>query len=497
MKKWLRRFAKLVVGLLVLLVLFIAEENVRGRILLAAYKRELRATGEILTLAELGLTNTPAPPDAATVELLAAAKKLPDWNPNNRWEAQTLRFMRPVISGAATFSWQAPISEERLVNNRWVKNTWPVVVEQLRSNAPTLSAAMEALRRNPRSVPYGFLHDPVFAWEQRDKLLLWLMWVTANNLREGNVDGAMETTLALARLGRTFQAVHSGYHRRFAQIGLEATWEWLQSGATNDVQLSTLQDIWSKSSIVPGLAKQSEAYRTYNLEEIEAQTWGARHRDPIFSVFDFRLPAGFTLWHLAGRYFDGHTFLMLSQEELRCERAVAQSRRWNSWQDAPRPRWSMFGLWFWAMPFSQNELWRYGSFLHERMLRVFEFETQREMTVAAIALQRFRLRHGRWPEKLEELSPEFLSVLPRDWMDGEPLRYRRNANDTFTLYSIGEDLRDDGGDPTNVPNWNFDAHPLPMWTGRDAVWPCVATDEDVAALKSAAAAMKTRHAADH
>jgi hypothetical protein len=76
-------------------------------------------------------------------------------------------------------------------------------------------------------------------------------------------------------------------------------------------------------------------------------------------------------------------------------------------------------------------------------------------------------------------------------MDGQPLRYRRNANDTFTLYSVGEDLRDDGGDPSPVPVKRFDKSP--MWMGRDAVWPCVATDENVAALKRAAVAKGKHH----
>jgi hypothetical protein len=131
-------------------------------------------------------------------------------------------------------------------------------------------------------------------------------------------------------------------------------------------------------------------------------------------------------------------------------------------------------------------------YFSEHMLRTFEFETQREMTVAAIALQRFRLRYGRWPEKLEQLMPELLVAVPRDWMDGHSLRYHRNANDTFTLCSVGEDLRDDGGDLSYVEVGGFDKNPLPMWTARDAVWPCVATDENVAALKRATAARQER-----
>jgi len=275
------------------------------------------------------------------------------------------------------------------------------------------------------------------------------------------------------------------------QHGLDATWELLQSGATNDEQLSALQEIWLNGAIVPDLAKHSEAYRAWNLERLEAQTWEAFHYNNNASDTTDRLelqgvsPLGAALWYLAGRYFDEYGVLVFSQEGLRRERTAAQTRRWDSFQKESGVVLPWLGPWPPVMLFSSE--WSYPG----HMLRLFEFETQREMTVAAIALQRFRLRHGRWPEKLEDLVPEFLPVLPRDWMDGQPLRYRRNANDTFTLYSVGEDLRDDGGDPSPVPVKRFDKSP--MWMGRDAVWPCVATDENVAALKRAAVAKGKHH----
>lgn len=265
MKKWLRRLGKLCAWLLLILVFLLVEENIRGRVLVATYKHHLRAQGEKLTLAELGLTNAPAPPDAATVDLLAAAAKLPQWFPGERYSSDVLRFMRPVISGAATFSWQVPISN--------VPNVWPATVAQLDSNAPTLSSAMDALRRNPRGVPYGFMYDPVFAYTERKRLLHWWMWATANDLREGELDRAGETILAMERLGRTFHPHHLGYYVRFMQPGLNATWELLQSGATNDQQLTAMQDIWARGAVVPDLASSSRAYYAYQLDNIEATTW--------------------------------------------------------------------------------------------------------------------------------------------------------------------------------------------------------------------------------
>src|SRR5256885_15415923 len=57
LRKVLRWTLRAMLALAILLVLFILEENIRGRILLARYKAELRAKGEKLTLSELGLAS--------------------------------------------------------------------------------------------------------------------------------------------------------------------------------------------------------------------------------------------------------------------------------------------------------------------------------------------------------------------------------------------------------------------------------------------------------
>lgn len=51
-------------------------------------------------------------------------------------------------------------------------------------------------------------------------------------------------------------------------------------------------------------------------------------------------------------------------------------------------------------------------------------------------------------------------------MSAKPLRYRLNADGSFTLYSVGEDGRDDGGDPNSASGTNK----FGLWEGRDAVW---------------------------
>jgi hypothetical protein len=63
----------------------------------------------------------------------------------------------------------------------------------------------------------------------------------------------------------------------------------------------------------------------------------------------------------------------------------------------------------------------------------------------AIALERFRLAHGEFPESLDAVAAQFPDGIPHDIIGGEPLNYRRTSDGQFILYSVGWNERDDGG----------------------------------------------------
>ncbi len=47
------------------------------------------------------------------------------------------------------------------------------------------------------------------------------------------------------------------------------------------------------------------------------------------------------------------------------------------------------------------------------------------MARMAIALERYRLAHGEFPESLDALAPQFMEKIPHDIINGQPLHYRR------------------------------------------------------------------------
>lgn len=71
---------------------------------------------------------------------------------------------------------------------------------------------------------------------------------------------------------------------------------------------------------------------------------------------------------------------------------------------------------------------------------------QRRLAATALAIRLFQIDHGRRPERLDELVPDYLPTVPIDPFrsDAGPIGYRLEKGRS-RLYSIGDDGKDDGG----------------------------------------------------
>jgi hypothetical protein len=63
----------------------------------------------------------------------------------------------------------------------------------------------------------------------------------------------------------------------------------------------------------------------------------------------------------------------------------------------------------------------------------------------SLALERYRLTNGKLPDRLDELVPAYLTAVPADPFDGQPLLYKKLVKG-YIVYSVGENGKDDGGD---------------------------------------------------
>jgi len=70
--------------------------------------------------------------------------------------------------------------------------------------------------------------------------------------------------------------------------------------------------------------------------------------------------------------------------------------------------------------------------------------------ITLVAVERYRQAHGRWPQALSDLVPQYLPKVPIDLYDGSPLRLGR-FTDGVVVYSVGEDGIDNGGNVDENP----------------------------------------------
>ncbi len=111
----------------------------------------------------------------------------------------------------------------------------------------------------------------------------------------------------------------------------------------------------------------------------------------------------------------------------------------------------------------------------------------RDGTVVGISLELYRRRHGRYPQSLNELTPDLLPAIPADRITGQPVKYRL-IDGKPVVYSVGADLVDDGGKAPDCSQltghftnyspaaWGLDPREVPR--GDWLLFPPESTDAD-------------------
>ena len=304
-----------------------------------------------------------------------------------------------------------------------------------------------------------------------------------------------------------------------AQIAVAANWEVLQATNLTDAELAKLQTAWAglefrqamqntleMERAIAGLSfkkmrsSNAEAYNMLGFtgagssgSAASLDDWLNHPGEQLKDTWDAtKLKGTVVLWRSSWSYDDELRDLKYDQMALSLLRAEVTNpalhsvvtnltQRTAAWQAAnpnagSGPVWRTLGLdearQMIASLFNVPE----GT-TATMLTRLMTVEVARQTVITAIALKRFQLTQGHWPQRLEELVPDYLAAVPLDPVDGQPLRYRCNADGTFLLYSVGSDGVDDGGDPT-MPKSAGSTYWLNL-DARDWVWPQPATAAEV------------------
>jgi hypothetical protein len=485
-KKWRTGLlVAMVIALLCVVAGFLLRTN-EARAALERTRLRLRQEGFKLSVAEFELSASPE--ERARVAALDAAggacrlllAEGVDWRP-------------AVGTNAARVLWNLPEFVTESCTNFWIE-------ARLKLNQRAADQACQALLSGPcRPLPPVVRQGHLAAsrgegWWVPESLETRIMLA----LHDRDQIGAWTNLLALTHL---FTAWRDQYHSMgFMSWTLGdllraygVTWQALQAGGWDEPQLAALQREWEAADMRGAQAEQA-AFGLAVVEFEYSRPWTPPGLSGGPSFFRSPITACRMAWQdwvkyldnsryrHSGRYLEEEALLRTLVDSQKTFTRIGACSTWKEIAALPEIRSTspalaslrssltnfsdrfntLHGI-AQAFPFAFEPPIPSGPTTAWTWVCKIDSEAERRLTVVAIALERYRLLHGGYPESPESLVPGLLSRPLVDFMDGQPLRYRRTEDGRFLLYSTGRDCVDDGG-------------------GRaDLIWPLPASAAEIAA----------------
>jgi hypothetical protein len=479
------------------------------------YRAELKAKGEPMELAEV--IPPPVPSQKNGAEIFLKAYGLIQ-NTTSFLSTNSLCGNRMVGPGRAKVCFMQPYLSEP--GKFGFTNSW----EQADSARSQYDDAIQLLRQvGDERIPdfqinyaKGFTEAGLFTnlhLVDLKKSATILGDAALIDLHAGNIVGAVQnvcSALALTEALKHQKLVISELVRiAMVSNAQYPTWELMQSEKIPDQDLSKLQNAWERLELIPGLEDALTVERLVGDLTLSKQRTSNAELEKYLGVFQaarrslgddeeadvnifqrakFRIEI--FLWRYWWSYSDElrtlHGMQILEDASRQAETNGAFSALLHE-QQADLEKLGLFQgpdklvnpLLLFEQPDLHSMLSDSVITLSGCLKRVMNIEALRSVTIAAIALKRFQLKHGVYPAHLAELTPEFLASVPLDPVDGKPLRYRLNTDGSFTLYSVGENGKDDGGNPTLADDSRSKSLQWQNPNALDWVWPQPATDAEI------------------
>ena len=483
---------------------------------------KLKVIGEPMELAQVIPPPTPAGQNAAPLITNALSQIYSESNYTNSIILKNAPYaMNRTIPGKEMIGWRQPVIHDPSGN--WPTNTWSDLAVQLTERRNDLND-FRKLNANPIfDFEYDYsgskMYIPALA-PHLSQIKLAVQWLEASEFYNLHQDKTVEACtdvramLAFAK-GQTNERFIISQLVRFAiaQMIASATWDVLQTTNVSDESLAQLQDDWESLEFSAPLNNAFLFERVSELQLLNDLRQSPTNLDSQVAWTEVIIPGQEREYHY--KRTDDGKFVLEDERSFSQRVKDGISTRWDRFQ------WRWFwsytdevrGLQMWQtvidgtqMLGTNNSFQSVQSFVNTNFVK-FGFdsvkdnpyaiisqnasgqlaaihklaraEVARNIVITAIALKRYELRHHQLPATLDELTPDLLQTVPIDCMDGQPLRYRPNADGTFLLYSVGENGKDDGGDPSlekGVTGSNFywqDYHAL------DWVWLQPATAAEI------------------
>jgi hypothetical protein len=476
----------------------------------ANYVAELKAKGEPMDLAQV--IPPPVPPEQNRAPLFLKAAALLATNDdvlnNNPPPA-----MREVAPGKAMIGWMQP--EMRSSD---ATNSWEEVKKALEQNGEALNLLIQ--------ITNSSLFDFNLQYTQRFEMRLTHLSLEKRaaqrlaasavcDLHSGDPNSAEKNIRAIFTLANGTHnertAISQLVRIAIAQIGFASIWEFLQSPNLTAGQLASLQDncsqlefIQAAQSVLPlereggenSLAKwrssNKELQHYFDLQKKVQEAMGnSDEEDSEESIWNrAKTKVKVFLWRNWWSYSDELRSLKGYEVLMDTMRLADINRSFQNVLTAQDIELNQLGISQLRSSFDPifSGQTDFHSMMSESIVtlggvvrKVMRVEVAKQMTITAIALKRYQLKHGNYPMDLNSLVPEFVPTIPLDPVDGQPLRYRPNSDGTFLLYSVGENGKDEGGDASLEKGITSLYYSWQNIHALDWVWPQPATEDEIQA----------------
>lgn len=467
-RRFLRWIAITGIAVPALVAIYIGREWYASREELRLVMQRLEADGDMRPLGEV----VPIPPAEALAngrKLFAAIeglKQLKKAYPAVRFGPEVMQIVAPGKARSGVWVEKPDFGGEFSLD-------WDAFRHQVAQGAAILQEAREILK-HPTALEYDYTVSPsrINSIGETQDLLVWLRASALLRVHDGDTAGAIEDLTCIRQLCATMGA-SGALVRQAMAYGMwlygwaGPVWELLENGTLTEAELLRLREIATGDFINDGLRALEVEFE--GIPSSIRQLADSASFDLMASYF-FDTEEGIMfslrkfLWLRIWMPADEAQVLTSWAGAIRKARTLIDAKNWQRvaayFEDAPPPR-TPYDRWRfpWAEAFSGITL---SKSILQQSLRA---ENQCQMVQVVIALKRYRLRHGDYPGDLKALVPDFLPSLPTDWYDGQSLKYRREADGSFLLYSVGKNGIDEKGDASTTDGKSD------FTNSRDIVWP--------------------------
>jgi hypothetical protein len=352
----------------------------------------------------------------------------------------------PTIEGLGDFPHLTPAGKDAAIPT-WKlgklksyqdADLWVELGEKLNANQARLEAVRQAAVSGPiRFEPIGSrLPNALLPYLADLKSLAnTFEALTMLALRNDERDAAWTNLFAVTCLATAYspEPIEISQLVRFGCMGIayDATWNALQAPGWTEAQLASLQGRWEALELWSGLP-ETAAYsrasmaalcqleRRQSLLDGMPVPYAIRHPREVWAVLTRH-------WSLGrpghqGSYEDEKALLLHYRDREVELRQAVRAKTWAEMRQLPGV--TNF------VPFVARSRSRATAMMNMRQLamrvqahgaglagRAAEAEVRRRLVVTALALERYRGRHGRYPDTLADLVPELLKAPPVDFRE--------------------------------------------------------------------------------